>query len=103
MDFGIAFAPLVPVEVLWAALAAVALVAGLLLFIRSRGAPLRSVNRFVKTPHVKSLIARHVGGAHHTVSSQPQRPGVRQEEDSESLSSSPQRQNNHRPSTCSSQ
>src|SRR5437762_8151850 len=41
VDFGIAFAPLVPVEVLWAALAAVVLLAALLLFIRSRGAPLR--------------------------------------------------------------
>jgi hypothetical protein len=41
VDFGIAFAPLVPIQVLWAALAAVTLVAGLLLFIRSRGAPLR--------------------------------------------------------------
>jgi hypothetical protein len=41
VDFGVAFAPLVPVELLWAALAAVTLVAGLLLFIRSRGAPLR--------------------------------------------------------------
>ena len=41
MDFGIAFAPLVPVVVLWAALAAVIALAGLLLFIRSRGAPLR--------------------------------------------------------------
>src|ERR1700680_1468608 len=41
VDFGIAFAPLVPVELLWAALAAVTLVAGLLLLIRSRGAPLR--------------------------------------------------------------
>src|ERR1700716_953725 len=41
VDFGISFAPLVPVEVLWAALAAVTVLAGLLLFIRSRGAPLR--------------------------------------------------------------
>src|SRR5436309_1204688 len=41
VDFGIAFAPLVPVEVLWAASAAVVVFAALLLFIRSRGAPLR--------------------------------------------------------------
>ena len=41
MDFGIAFAPLVPVAVLWAAIAAVIVLAALLLFIRSRGAPLR--------------------------------------------------------------
>ena len=41
MDFGIAFAPLVPVEVLWPALAAVVALSGLLLFIRSRGAPVR--------------------------------------------------------------
>ncbi len=37
------------------------------------------------------------------VSGQPQGPGVRQEEDSESLSSCPQRQNDHRPSPCGSQ
>src|SRR5436309_11494388 len=41
VDFGIAFSPLVPLEVLWAALAAVVVLAGLLLFIRGRGAPLR--------------------------------------------------------------
>jgi hypothetical protein len=41
MDYGIAFAPIVPTEVLWAALAAAAVVAALLLAGRSRGALLR--------------------------------------------------------------
>src|SRR6266498_855998 len=42
MDFGIAFAPLVPLPVVWAALAAAVIAAGLLLFIRSRGALVRT-------------------------------------------------------------
>ncbi|MFN3348104.1 hypothetical protein [Pseudorhodoplanes sp.] len=42
MTFGIAFTPLVPAYVLWAAAAAVILVSALLLFIRSRGALLRA-------------------------------------------------------------
>ena len=41
MDFGVAFAPLVPLPVVWAALAAALVAAALLLFIRSRGAPVR--------------------------------------------------------------
>src|ERR1044071_3804729 len=41
MDYGIAFAPLVPVEVLWAAIAAAVLIATLLLIGRSRGAVVR--------------------------------------------------------------
>jgi hypothetical protein len=41
MDYGIAFAPLVPVEVLWAAIAAAVLIATLLLNGRSRGAVVR--------------------------------------------------------------
>jgi hypothetical protein len=43
MNFGIAFAPLVPVYVLWAALAVALIVAALLLFGRSRGAVVRTV------------------------------------------------------------
>src|SRR5438876_5828934 len=42
MDFGIAFAPLVPLPVVWGALAAAVFAAGLLLFIRSRGALVRT-------------------------------------------------------------
>src|SRR5204863_8327725 len=41
VDFGIAFAPLVPVQLLWGALAAVVVLSALLLFIRTRGAPIR--------------------------------------------------------------
>src|SRR5215469_2196976 len=41
MDYGIAFAPIVPIEVLWAAIAAAVLIAALLLIGRSRGAVLR--------------------------------------------------------------
>ena len=37
MQYGIAFAPLVPSIVLWIAIAAIALIAGLLLLARSRG------------------------------------------------------------------
>ena len=43
MNFGIAFAPLVPAYVLWAAIIVAAVVAGLLLFARSRGALIRTV------------------------------------------------------------
>ncbi len=41
MEYGIAFAPIVPTHVLWAALAAAAVVAALLLVARSRGAFVR--------------------------------------------------------------
>jgi hypothetical protein len=41
MDYGIAFAPIVPIEVLWAAIAAAVLIAALLLIGRSRGAVVR--------------------------------------------------------------
>src|SRR5919204_1488099 len=41
MDYGIAFAPIVPIEVLWAAIAAAVLIAALLLVGRSRGAVVR--------------------------------------------------------------
>ncbi len=41
MEYGIAFAPIVPTHVLWAALAAAAVVAALLLVARSRGALVR--------------------------------------------------------------
>jgi hypothetical protein len=41
MDYGIAFAPIVPIEVLWAAIAAAVLIATLLLIGRSRGAMVR--------------------------------------------------------------
>src|SRR6516165_2129266 len=41
MDYGLSFAPIVPTEVLWAALAVAALIAALLLAARSRGALLR--------------------------------------------------------------
>jgi hypothetical protein len=41
MEYGIAFAPIVPTEVLWAALVSSALVAALLLVARSRGALVR--------------------------------------------------------------
>jgi hypothetical protein len=41
MDYGIAFAPLIPTELLWAAIAASALIAALLLVARSRGALVR--------------------------------------------------------------
>ncbi len=41
MNFGIAFAPLVPAYVLWAAGIVAFLVTALLLFIRSRGALVR--------------------------------------------------------------
>src|SRR5436305_1516031 len=43
MGFGITFSPLVPNEILWAALAVVVVVAGLLLVIGSRGAWIRAV------------------------------------------------------------
>ena len=42
MGFGISFAPLVPVEVLWAAVACAVAIAGLLLALRNRGAVLRA-------------------------------------------------------------
>jgi len=41
MNYGIAFTPLVPSFVLWAAIAAIAVIAGLLLLARSRGAAVR--------------------------------------------------------------
>src|SRR5207253_10915386 len=41
LGFGVAFSPLVPVYVLWTALAAALVVAGLLVFARSRGAAMR--------------------------------------------------------------
>src|ERR1700761_6799799 len=41
MNYGIAFTPLVPSVVLWAAIAAITLIAGLLLLGRSRGAAVR--------------------------------------------------------------
>src|SRR5215469_11625445 len=41
MDYGIAFAPIVPIEVLWAAIAAAVLIGALLLIGRSRGAVVR--------------------------------------------------------------
>src|SRR3954465_2538193 len=43
MGFGITFSPLVPNEILWAALAVAVIVAALLLVIRSRGAWIRAV------------------------------------------------------------
>ncbi len=43
MGFGIAFSPLVPPEVLWVAIAVAVILAGLLLFVRSRGAIVRAV------------------------------------------------------------
>src|SRR5438270_8983147 len=43
MGFGITFSPLVPNEILWAALAVAVIVAALLLVIRSRGAVVRAV------------------------------------------------------------
>jgi hypothetical protein len=43
VGFGIAFAPLVPPEVLWAAIAVAALLAALLIVVRSRGALVRAV------------------------------------------------------------
>src|SRR5436190_24401994 len=43
MGFGITFSPLVPNEILWAALAVAIIVAALLLVIRSRGAIVRAV------------------------------------------------------------
>jgi hypothetical protein len=43
MNFGIAFAPLVPAYALWAALAVALIVAALLLFGRSRGAVVRTI------------------------------------------------------------
>jgi hypothetical protein len=42
MNFGIAFAPLVPAAVLWAAAAVALIVSALLLVVRARGAPLRA-------------------------------------------------------------
>jgi hypothetical protein len=42
LGFGISFAPLVPVEVLWAAVACAVAIAGLLLALRNRGAILRA-------------------------------------------------------------
>ena len=41
MQYGIAFTPLVPTAVLWIALAAIAVIAGLLLLGRARGAAMR--------------------------------------------------------------
>ena len=41
MNYGIAFTPLVPSLVLWIALAAIVVIAGLLLLGRSRGAAVR--------------------------------------------------------------
>ena len=41
MNYGIAFTPLVPSIVLWIAIAAIAVIAGLLLLARSRGAAVR--------------------------------------------------------------
>jgi hypothetical protein len=43
MNFGIAFAPLVPDYVLWAAAALALVLAAMLFFVRSRGAPIRSL------------------------------------------------------------
>jgi hypothetical protein len=43
VGYGIAFAPLVPPEVLWAAIALAVLLAALLIFVRSRGAIVRAV------------------------------------------------------------
>ena len=43
MGLGITFSPLVPQEVLWAAIAVAAIVAALLLYVRSRGAFLRAL------------------------------------------------------------
>ncbi|HET7680312.1 MAG TPA: hypothetical protein VFK79_09290 [Xanthobacteraceae bacterium] len=43
MNFGIAFAPLVPAYVVWAGLAVALIVAGLLFFARSRGAIVRTI------------------------------------------------------------
>src|ERR1043165_1443532 len=43
MGYGITFSPLVPPEILWAALAVAAIVAALLLVIRSRGAYVRAL------------------------------------------------------------
>src|ERR1700740_1503139 len=41
MNYGIAFTPLVPSLVLWVAIAAIVVIAGLLLLARSRGAAVR--------------------------------------------------------------
>ncbi|HEY0301632.1 MAG TPA: hypothetical protein VGC36_09880, partial [Rhizomicrobium sp.] len=41
MQYGVAFAPLVPVPILWIGLVAVVVIAGLLLFSRARGAAVR--------------------------------------------------------------
>jgi hypothetical protein len=41
VNFGLSFSPLVPIEFVWAAAVVAAVVAGLLLFGRSRGAPVR--------------------------------------------------------------
>ena len=41
MTFGISFSPLIPVVLVWAAVAVAAVVAALLLLVRSRGAPIR--------------------------------------------------------------
>ena len=43
MGYGIAFSPLVPPEVLWAAIALAVLLAALLIIVRSRGAVVRAV------------------------------------------------------------
>ena len=43
MGFGVTFSPLVPQEVLWAAIAVAAIIAALLLYVRARGAVLRAV------------------------------------------------------------
>jgi hypothetical protein len=43
MNLGVAFAPLVPQEILWAAFAVTAVIAALLLFVKSRGAVIRVV------------------------------------------------------------
>jgi hypothetical protein len=43
MGLGITFSPLVPPEILWAAIAVAAIIAALLLYVRARGASLRTV------------------------------------------------------------
>src|SRR5437868_2033835 len=42
MNFGVAFSPLVPTAIVWIALAVVAVIAALLLVVRSRGAAMRA-------------------------------------------------------------
>src|ERR1043166_3464585 len=43
LGLGITFSPLVPQEILWAAIAVAAVIAALLLYVRARGATLRTV------------------------------------------------------------